>query len=503
MDASTRFADEQRALLVERSRWLLAFGVLFFPANIPLDHIVAPDIASRVLVVRLGLVVAFALFLGATYTSVGRHFIRAVSVAFALLASLGFAVCTFLHTGFDSTYVVGIMLVMLGSCFSLPWRLGPAAVFCAVSTVGYLGLNLVGHGWSDTGLAWVAFLLGSGSVASLATHLNARGRQWQFDQREELAQAKAELEALGEARTRFFANVSHELRTPLMLILGPLEDLLEDQPGDAVFASMWSNGVRLQRQVEMLLDLACLEVGRLESRPARADLGDVLEGLVEAARPHAERSGIDLVVIGLDELPASLLDPEQIETVAGNLLSNALKFTPEGGRVVVEASASGEMMWFEVRDTGVGIAPDEIERIFDRFHRARGATAPGTGLGLALTCELVELNGGRITARSVEGEGSAFRVVLPYRPVTMDVVHAREQTVEVEVSAGSTRLEALLSDAGGRTVKEEHGTAPADAPHILLVEDNADLRAFVVGQLSRTYRGEHRLGWRRGAAPNP
>ena len=155
--------------------------------------------------------------------------------------------------------------------------------------------------------------------------------------------------------------------------------------------------------------------------------------------------------------------------------------------MVVEASANSEAMWFEVRDTGVGIPPAEIEHVFDRFHRARGAVAPGTGLGLALTRELVELNGGRITARSVVGEGSAFRVGLPYRPVTVDVVDARGKAT-VEVQAGSSRVDALLADVTGRTVQESRVEAPQDAPHLLLVEDNDDLRAFVTGQLSSMYR---------------
>lgn len=492
MDPSARFAQEQRALLVERSRWLLGFGILFFPSFIPLDFIVAPHVASQVLIVRLAVVGLLALFFGATWTTLGRRLIRAVSVGFALVAALAIVLCTWLDAGFESNYVVGVMLVMVGGCFFLPWRLGPAAIFCAVSCLGYLALNLWGHGWSDTGLAWVLFLFGSAAVACLATHLNARSRLRSFNQRIQLERAKLDLEELGEARSRFFANVSHELRTPLMLILGPLEDLLEDEedPDRArTFGAMWKSGARLQRQVEMLLDMARLEAGRLEARPQAADLGALLEGLVAAAGPHAEREGIDLVTVGLLEPPSSLFDPDLVETVAGNLLSNALKFTPRGGRIVVEAGTVGEGIWFEVRDTGPGIPMDQLERIFDRFHRVENSGVGGTGLGLALTKEMVELNGGRITARSSE-EGAALRVVLPLRPPSVDVVEAGQGVAtSVEVGAGAGRLETLLSDAGGRAIDDlEDVVVHNDAPHLLLVEDNADLRAFVTRQLSRRYR---------------
>jgi len=442
--------------------------------------------------VRIGVVVLLAVFLATTWTSLGRELIRAVSVSFALVAALGIVVCTWLDGGFESTYVVGLMLVMVGGCFFLPWRIGPSAIFCSVSCLAYLGLNLWGHGWSDNGLAWVLFLVGSGAVACLATHLNARSRLRSFNQRLQLEQAKGDLEELGEARSRFFANVSHELRTPLMLILGPLEDLVEDEEdaGRATtLKAMWKSGTRLQRQVEMLLDMARLEAGRLEATPQAADLGVLLNEVVAAARPHAERQGIDLVTVALDDPPRSLFDEEQIETVAANLLSNAIKYTPEGGRVVVEAGSVGEGLWFEVRDTGPGIPQDQLERIFDRFHRVEGSGAGGTGLGLALTKELVELNGGRITASS-GSEGAAFRVVLPYRPAAVDVVEARsaEPTV-VEVGAGTGRLEALLADASGRTVEDaEPARAPSGAPHLLLVEDNADLRAFVTQRLSHRFR---------------
>ncbi len=480
--------DEHRQLLLERSRILLGFSVLFFPLNIPLDHIVAPAVAGEILKVRLLVVAALALFLAATFTALGQRLIRPLSVAYALVASLAFVACTWIDGGFTSNYVVGVMLVLVGGCFFLPWRVPPAAVFCAVSVLAYLGLNLLGHGWSETGLAWVAFLLGTSSVAVLATWLNTRSRDTERRQRLELARAKGALEELTEARSRFFANISHELRTPLMLMLGPLEDLLIEQPQDELYRSMWTNGNRLQRQVEMLLDVARLEAGRLQLKPARARLAEVVDALVEAAGPHARRAKLDLQVRGLDELGESLFDAEQIETVLGNLLSNALKFTPPGGRVTVLCGTDDELQWVEVHDTGPGLPADQLDRVFDRFHRVESVGGRGTGLGLSLAKELVDLHGGRLRVRSVQGEGAVFRLELPRVPVSSQVVEAAAGPVVVEVSAGSERVESLLADASGRSVQERSVTAPRDAPSILLVEDNADLRAFVASRLGQTYR---------------
>ncbi|HKV10428.1 MAG TPA: ATP-binding protein, partial [Thermoanaerobaculia bacterium] len=210
----------------------------------------------------------------------------------------------------------------------------------------------------------------------------------------------------------------------------------------------------------------------------------------------------------LDEVPDSVFDPQKAEIVAANLLSNALKFTPPGGCVTVRAETGRDVVVFEVQDDGPGIPPGQLERIFERFHQVDGGLARGqggTGLGLALARELARLHGGDVTVQSRLGHGSTFRVELPRR-----VAGSRErrkgprrredQLAQVRADALAAReyalrsmRETLLSDVElPRRARgpEARPQPPEGAPRILLVEDNADLRSFIAGRLSRLYRVE-------------
>jgi len=308
------------------------------------------------------------------------------------------------------------------------------------------------------------------------------------------------------AKSRFFANVTHELRTPLTLLLGPLDSLRaeEDDPARSqLLATMGTNARRLLRQVEALLEGARLESGRLRLHPQPGHLGRLLAELAAATAPHAERRGLTLRTEALDALPESVFDVEKVETIAANLLSNAVKFTPSGGHVTVRAAAVGERIAFEVEDDGPGIPEDQLEKIFERFHqvdaphtRAEG----GTGLGLALARELARLHGGDVSVRSPPGKGSIFRVELPLvaqvRPERRRRARSKEDhrtltRTEAQASRTYARREALIADLEPPSLSAlPEPEPPAGAPRILLVEDNADLRAFVARHLARRYRVE-------------
>ncbi len=230
----------------------------------------------------------------------------------------------------------------------------------------------------------------------------------------------AELAALDQAKTNFFSNVSHEFRTPLTLILGPLEDLLDDPELPAEqrerLLPMQRNGLRLLKLVNTVLDFSRLESGRLRAAYRPTDLADYTPGW--PARSGRRPSG-----------PAwswwstrrrcprrCYVDREMWEKIVLNLLSNAVKFTP-AGRIEVRVSAADGQAVLTVRDTGVGLPADERELLFDRFHRVTGAWSrshEGTGIGLALVRELAELHGGSVAADSEVGRGSVFTVRIPF-----------------------------------------------------------------------------------------
>jgi PAS domain S-box-containing protein len=221
-------------------------------------------------------------------------------------------------------------------------------------------------------------------------------------------------------KDEFLALVSHELRTPLTSIVGYLELLAEDD-GDLTAAQsrrfldvIDRNAVRLQRLVDDVLFAARAEAGRLALAEREINLGSVAEHSVAAARPRAEDGGVELN-IDRDILPDTAGDPDRLGQALDNLISNALKFTPPGGRVDVMLRNVGDVAQIEVRDTGLGMAEDDLKRVFDRFFRAAATRddVPGVGLGLTIVKTIVEGHGGTIDVASREGVGTTFRIELP------------------------------------------------------------------------------------------
>jgi len=304
-----------------------------------------------------------------------------------------------------------------------------------------------------------------------------------------LAEAKARVEALAEidrAKTAFFSNVSHEFRTPLTLILGPARDALaQAETLPAADAERWDlvhrNGLRLLKLVNTLLDFSRIEAGRIQASYEPADLAALTRDLASAFRSAIEHAGLrfELDVETLDE--PVFVDRDMWEKIVLNLLSNALKFTFEG-EIGIALHRRGEQAALTVRDTGTGIPSDQIPRLFDRFHRVPGARArthEGTGIGLALVQELVRLHGGTITVESVVDRGTAFTVTLPFGAshLPQDHVATPSGPGSGSVTAGAAPFvrEALRwSPAAAERARGERGAA-----HILLADDNADMRDYV------------------------
>jgi signal transduction histidine kinase/CheY-like chemotaxis protein len=302
------------------------------------------------------------------------------------------------------------------------------------------------------------------------------------------------LEELDRAKSRFFANVSHELRTPLTLTIGPLEDLRDGMHGDLQEDAREEldlalrNSHRLLRLVNQLLDVAKLEAGQLELRPMKIDLAELVTGVVQAFHPLAERRKISLTSDGLDTPFPAVLDPDQFEKVVLNLLSNAFKFTPSGGTVRI-ALASKEhpglpCAVLTVADSGAGI-PEELQKaIFERFYQGRGRPAssvPGTGIGLSLVRELVELHGGRIDVVSAPDEGSTFTVAVPTHALeaSEDDTTRQPGTVVVEPPPAPHRPEGPERD---------DPDTPDPRLTVLIVDDNAEIRQYARKHLSGRYR---------------
>ncbi|WP_285606577.1 SpoIIE family protein phosphatase [Actinokineospora globicatena] len=319
-------------------------------------------------------------------------------------------------------------------------------------------------------------------VAGQVSAAVADARAYQ-DQRRQIA----DLAELDRLKTQFFANISHEFRTPLTLIAGEAADAVADEvvplaPAQRERAEVvLRNAERLRRLVDDLLDLARLEAGALIADPIGTDLATLTEEVATSFVPAVSKAGLALV-LRCPVLPRMVaVDRGMWEKVVLNLLSNAVKYTLTG-HIEVGLFDRGDDVELVVTDTGVGVPAAELPRVFTRFHRVadgRGRSFEGAGIGLALVDELVRLHGGSTSAKSTVGVGSAFSVRIPYGEAAAEV--------RPTPPAGRTAhlTEALRwSDPASEPVVR----APDDAPMVLVVDDNPDLRRFVSALLSPTWR---------------
>jgi signal transduction histidine kinase len=323
----------------------------------------------------------------------------------------------------------------------------------------------------------------------------AVGNARAYQEERKRAEALAELD---RSKTAFFSNVSHEFRTPLTLILGPLEDELRAQThANERLNIAHRNALRLLKLVNTLLDFSRIEAGRIEACYEPTDLGTLTTELASVFRSAIEKAGLSLSV-DCPRLPEDVyVDRDMWEKIVLNLLSNAFKFTFEGG-IGVTLCKREEHVELSVTDTGVGIAPSELPRIFERFHRVRGTrsrTYEGSGIGLALVQELVKQHRGNISVHSVEGRGSTFTVSIPLG--MSHLPHERlgaGRTLASTASGARPFLEEALRWLPDFEV--EAGTEVShhdDRPHsltpgvnggekrhrILLADDNADMRDYL------------------------
>lgn len=296
----------------------------------------------------------------------------------------------------------------------------------------------------------------------------------------------AERKKMEEMKNRFFANMTHELRTPLTLIMAPAEKLLRETTGTETtqkpLRSIYRNASHLLNLINQLLDINKIGSGAMAATATSEHVMSLLDRLYESFIPLATDKGIDLVFHTRDVPPVLLIDAEKFDRILSNLLSNAIRFTPSGGRVEVSVKKGTSSLDITVSDSGIGIPRDQLPYVFDRFYQVpeHAATYGGTGIGLSLVKELIDLLAGEITVRSTPGLGTVFHVKFP-----IGLAEPRYQMPEKE--SGDDRIVHPLAEAGpiGETnppVNAAKGTAS-----IVIAEDNEELLDFIVDALSAHY----------------
>lgn len=308
-----------------------------------------------------------------------------------------------------------------------------------------------------------------------------------------LKQRAEHLAELDNVKTRFFSNISHEFRTPITLILGPLKELYNGKSKEdirEVLGPVIRNSHRLLALINQLLDISKLEAGKMQLRASVVELVGFLRELASSYESLASDKKIDYsFTTEVAELHA-YVDAEKLEKVIHNVLANAFKFTKEGGEVSMHLKVLNKQAVISVKDTGIGIKAAEIAKVFDRFYQVDNTQTrsyEGSGLGMALARELMELHHGKISVESKEGEGTTFTVMIP-----LGSAHLKRE--EIVDSERQRKSEALLNGAvysendGEVSMETEAGPSVVQHPMLLVVEDNADMRNYIRKTLHEQYQ---------------
>ncbi|HKL91535.1 MAG TPA: ATP-binding protein, partial [Allomuricauda sp.] len=340
--------------------------------------------------------------------------------------------------------------------------------------------------WYATWWAFVLYALLFGLVLYLLYH-------FQLSKKMVLAESKR-LREINQLKNSLYTNITHEFRTPLTVILGMVDVLRTNKVANGSQADQKSlglierNGNKLLQLVNEMLDLAKLESGRMELQTISADVVLFVKYLSQSFHPLADSSNTKLVVYPeIDELIMDF-DPTKLSAIVSNLLSNAIKFTPKDGNIVVHINQTkfkGQVhLQVKIKDSGIGISEEILPYIFDRFYQVGNNASHykgGTGIGLSLTKELVELMGGEITAKSMIGKGSEFLVKLPVKKTKEDITEAYKP-----IEPNPTITLADQQELDWSNPKEDE-----ELPLVLIIEDSLDVAHYLKICLEGKYRSMH------------
>ncbi|HSO97837.1 MAG TPA: SpoIIE family protein phosphatase [Solirubrobacteraceae bacterium] len=339
---------------------------------------------------------------------------------------------------------------------------------------GFLAVGINQHRPFDTGYRAFIRLIAQRLAAGVG---DVRSLEFERRRAEQLAE-------LDRAKTAFFSNVSHEFRTPLTLMLAPLEDAMVGADGmpPAQVELVHRNGMRLLKLVNALLDFSRLEAGRVRAEFRPVEVGRLTSELAGTFSDACRRAGVELRIDANEPSEPAYIDPDLWERVVLNLVSNAFKVTLEG-HIAVRVGAVNGWLELAVDDTGRGIPPGELDRLFQRFHRVASLQArsnEGTGIGLALVKELVELHGGEVSVQSTVGEGSCFTVRIPLGREHLPPEQVIDETAQTAPTTAALFVAEALGWIGDAMGADAVATGGQSDAQVLVADDNPDLRGYLL-----------------------
>lgn len=512
------YAEYEREIAIQKYRVAALLGVVFMPGGFTLDYFVYREHVGYF----FGLRVVSALLLLGLWFLLGKEWGRArykilgmIEVSIPL-----FFIAWMMYEVKDPVgpYYAGLNLVVMGAGIILRWTLLESIWLVLIALAMYVGATLLSVGVARFDMFFnnVYFIVVTGVFAMAGNYLYSQTRFREFELRYELDKSRRVIEEnhrqlveLDQVKSRFFANISHELRTPLTLLLAPLERLKQDfanAPDELrdLLDMMQANGMRLLKLINDLLDLVRLESGQMRVKQDVVAVEPFFLGLAQSVRQVASDKKLKLET-RVEDLDEVVVDRDKLEKISLNLLFNALKFTPAGGSVKVSAKRDGNDWVLEVSDTGMGIAPEQMQNVFRRFWQADTSSQrkfQGAGIGLALVKELVEVQKGTVAVQSEVGKGTTFTARFPYVEPTADLEREEAQhapTVDSRATGPGTpglgqewlanlyrRAELFPSMTSIReTVRPVELLSGGNRPVVLIADDEPDMLRFLKTHLQR------------------
>jgi len=423
-----------------RTRLAAYLSLALYAVFIGLDAVYTPQYFVTFFILRLAVMAGVGVILLVLERAKTSRAVMNIALTLALLDAAGIAVMIYMLGGFLTSYYQGLNIIVMGMIVLIPLAfrytiylyISVWVMYAVPSIAKFLigqkatvvdGVEIPTWRFVVNNLTFLTSIIVVGAIGSSVMESirrrELRSRLQLEETTAQLQESNVKLKSLDELKTQFFANVNHELRTPLTLILAPLKAVLEGRMGKLsptlkdTLETMQRNGYKLLKLINNLLDLSKLEEGKMRLKVKAVDLVDFIPPLLASVKPLADQKQIRLFYQHPPHPVDLTLDPDQFEKVVFNLLSNALKFTPKGGKITIYIEEKDRTVVTTVEDTGIGIPANMLETIFDRFSQVDGSKSraqEGTGIGLALAREIVLVHKGTIRAESELGRGSRFIV---------------------------------------------------------------------------------------------
>jgi len=484
-----------------------------------LDYFLYRDFLKTFFILRIISTIPFLIvFLGIKKSEFMKKHVLGLSAFLSL--DIGFAIALMIHMtgGYESPYYAGLVMVVFVLCLVLALPLKWTIVISILIYSSYIIPILIRGNIVDRSIFFNNnfFLIGMVMFAVFGARIKEYYQFNEFNSRYDIQKANEKFRKLDELKSQFFANVSHEVRTPLTSIIAPIQSISQGDAGDltkeqkSLIEQVNRNSLRLLDMINQMLDFSKIDAGEMKVILEKLDITEIVKDTVAIFKEVAESKGIELKYIEQSEIPLIFIDKNKYERILTNLVRNAIKFT-EAGSIFIRLNCEKEMLVLEVEDTGIGIPADHLPHIFERFKQVDGSTTrkfEGTGLGLTIVKESVDLMKGGVTAKSELGKGSIFKVEVPVNledVLTNATIERRtgqdRRKADVDFSGIDRRVETrriedlariTVSDLGlmDKPVSEEEIdeaeiSMPPDADQVILVEDNADLRIYVRKMLKK------------------